>query len=58
MSRRQNQPPPDTRPIALIMGLKSNEDLRSYLEERPELNLSLLKDKNGSSLLHFASFKN
>lgn len=35
MAKRQTQPPPDTRPIALIMGIKSNEDLRSYLEERP-----------------------
>lgn len=50
--------PADLRPINSIMNLKSNEDLRSYLEERPELNLSILKERNGSTLLHFAAFKN
>ena len=48
----------DSRPINSIMNLKSNEDLRSYLEDRPELNLSLMKEKNGATLLHFAAYKN
>lgn len=42
MSRKQ-QAPPEARPINSIMSIKSNEDLRAYLEDRPELNLSLLK---------------
>ncbi len=32
MSQKQ---PVDTRPIQSIMNIKSNEDLRNYLEERP-----------------------
>lgn len=28
------------------------------MEERPELNLSLLREKNDSTLLHYAAFKN
>lgn len=48
----------DSRPINSIMNLKSNDDLRNYLEDRPELNLSLMREKNGSSLLHFAAYKN
>jgi len=40
------------------MSIKSNEDLRNYLEERPELNLALMKEKNESTLIHFSAFKN
>jgi hypothetical protein len=54
----KKQPPPENRPINSIMNLKSNEDLRSYLEDRPELNLSIMKERNGSTLIHFAAFKN
>lgn len=48
----------EVKPIDAIMRIKSNEELRSYLEERPDLNLSLMKEKNNSTLLHYAAFKN
>lgn len=57
MSSKKQQPS-ESKPITFIMGLKSNEDLRNYLESRQELNLSIMKEKNESTLLHFASFKN
>ena len=56
MSKKKQEA--DVRPINSIMNLKSNEDLRSYLEDRPDMNLSLMREKNGSSLLHFAAYKN
>lgn len=46
------------KPITQITGIKSIDELKNYLEERPELNVSILADKNKSSLLHFAAFKN
>ena len=55
---RNKAVPTELRPINSIMALKSNDDLRSYLEDRPELNLALMREKDGSTLLHFAAFKN
>jgi hypothetical protein len=40
------------------MALKSNDDLKSYLEDNPNLNLSIMREKNESTLLHFAAYKN
>ncbi len=56
-SKKQNQQQ-QNKPINFIMNIKSNEDLRNYLEQRPELNLAIMREKNESTLLHFASFKN
>ena len=53
-----SKPRPDLKPIDLIMRIKSNDELRTYLEERPDLNLSLMKEKNNSTLLHYAAYKN
>lgn len=58
MSSKKQQQPTESKPITFIMSIKSNEDLRNYLESRQELNLSIMKEKNESTLLHFASFKN
>ena len=44
--------------IHQILQLKSLEDVRGYLEERPNLNLSIITDKNSCTLLHHAAFKN
>lgn len=46
------------KPFKQITSLKSNEDLREYLEKNRNLNLSLMTEKAGSTLLHFAAFKN
>lgn len=46
------------KPINQIINIKSLDELKTYLEQRPELNLSLLLDKTNCTLLHFAAFKN
>lgn len=46
------------KPINQITGIKSLEEVRSYLEQKSQLNLAILMDKNNSTLLHFAAFKN
>ncbi len=46
------------KPFKQITSLKSTEDLRQYLERNTNLNLSLMKDKNDATLLHFAAFTN
>lgn len=46
------------KPINQITSIKGLEELKTYLEERTELNLSILLDKSNSTLLHFAAFKN
>jgi hypothetical protein len=48
----------DVRPMNQITALKSSDDLRSYLEERSRLNISLMLDNSKSTLLHYASFNN
>jgi hypothetical protein len=58
MSARKQLPPGEGKPISVIMSIKSNDDLRTYLEERPDLNLSIMREKNESTLVHFAAFKN
>ena len=46
------------RPINQIIAIKSLEQVKSYLEERPQLNLAIMIDKNNTTLLHFAAFNN
>ena len=46
------------KPFKQISSLRSNEDLREYLEKNRNLNLSIMVDKSNASLLHFAAFKN
>lgn len=46
------------KPLNQIIGMKSYEQLKAYLEERPDLNLAIMLDNNGTNLLHFAAFKN
>lgn len=46
------------KPINQITGFRSLEDLRSYLEERPQLNLGIMMDRNNTTLIHFAAFNN
>lgn len=46
------------KPINQIIAIKSFEQVKSYLEERPNINLAIMLDKNGTNLLHFAAFKN
>lgn len=44
MSVRRAQPPTqEQKPITAVMNIKSNEDLRNYLESRADLNLSLMR---------------
>ena len=46
------------KPINQITSFKSLEDLKNYLEERPQLNLGIMMDRNNTTLLHFSSFNN
>ena len=46
------------KPINQITAFRSLEDLKGYLEERPQLNLGIMMDKNNTTLLHFAAFNN
>lgn len=46
------------KPINQIIAIKSYEQLKSYLQERPNINLAIMLDKNGTNLLHFAAFNN
>lgn len=46
------------KPINQILNIKSLDQLKTYLEERPQLNLAIMMDKSNTTLLHFASLKN
>ena len=46
------------KPINQIISIKSYEQLKAYLEERPNINLAIMLDNKGTNLLHFAAFKN
>lgn len=46
------------KPINQIIAIKSYEQLKNYLDDKPNLNLAILLDKNGTNLLHFAAYNN
>lgn len=46
------------KPINQIINIKSLEEVKAYLEARPQLNLAIMMDKSNNTLLHFAAFKN